>query len=116
MRISHPEMPEDVSRFGEAAGLRFGGERPGQIRTAMRQKAHLADSATISGANGTWQPLGQGPLVANDPTYPFTYGDAFGVLAGRISDYAFDPGTGRLWATVAQGGVWESTDRGNNNG
>jgi hypothetical protein len=114
MRINHPEMPEDIERFGEAAGLRFGGERPGQLRAAMRQKARLADSSTISGANGTWQPLGKGPLVANDQNYPYTYGDAFGVLAGRISDYAYDPGTGRLWATVAQGGVWESTDRGNN--
>jgi hypothetical protein len=112
--INHPEMPEDITKFGEAAGLRFGGERPGQLRAATRQRARLADSATIDGANGTWQPLGKGPLVANDPAYPFTYGDAFGVLAGRISDYAYDAATNRLWATVAQGGVWESTDRGNN--
>jgi hypothetical protein len=113
MNINHPEMPEDIAKFGEAAALRFGGERPGQMRRALRQKARISDSSTIGGANGTWQPLGQGPLVANDPKYPFTYGDAFGVLAGRISDYAYDAGTNRLWATVAQGGVWESTDRGN---
>jgi hypothetical protein len=114
MSINHPEMPEDIERFGEAAGLRFGGERPGQLRAALRQKARLADSSTIDGANGTWQPLGNGPLLANDPAYPFTYGDAFGELAGRISDYAYDPATNRLWATVAQGGVWQSVDRGNN--
>jgi hypothetical protein len=114
MNINHPEMPEDIAKFGEAAGLRMGGDRPGQLRAALRQKAKISDSTTISGANGTWSPLGQGPLVANDPAYPFTYGDAFGVLAGRISDYAYDATTGRLWATVAQGGVWESTDRGNN--
>ena len=114
MNINHPEMPEDVAKFGEAAGLRFGGERPGEVRRALRQKAHLADSSTISGANGTWQPLGKGPLVANDPDYAITYGEGFGLLNGRISDYAYDAGTGRLWATVAQGGVWESTDRGAN--
>ena len=114
MNINHPEMPEDIAKFGEAAGLRMGGERPGQLRAALRQKAHLADSSSIDGANGTWQPLGKGPLVANDPAYPYTYGDAFGVLAGRISDYAYDASTNRLWATVAQGGVWESLDRGNN--
>lgn len=114
MNINHPEMPEDIEKFGEAAGLRFGGERPGQLRAATRQKARLADSTTIDGASGTWQPLGKGPLVANDPNYPYTYGDAFGVLGGRISDYAYDAHTKRLWATVAQGGVWESTDRGNN--
>jgi hypothetical protein len=114
MNINHPEMPDDIAKFGEAAGLRFGGERPGQLRAALRQKAHLADSSSIGGANGTWSPLGQGPLVANDPNYPYTYGDGFGVLGGRISDYAYDPNTNRLWATVAQGSVWESDDRGNN--
>ncbi len=113
-KVNHPEMPDDIEKFGEAAGLRFGGERPGQQRAALRQKAHLSDSTTIPGANGTWQPLGKGPLVANDPNYPYTYGDGFGVLGGRISDYAYDPNTDRLWATVAQGGVWESTDHGNN--
>ncbi|MEA2483465.1 MAG: hypothetical protein QOC55_1412 [Thermoleophilaceae bacterium] len=114
IKASHPEMPDDIQKFGEAAGLRMGGEAPGQQRAAIRQKAHLADSTSISGANGTWQPLGQGPLVANDPAYPYTYGDGFGVLGGRISDYAYDASTNRLWATVAQGGVWESTDRGDN--
>ena len=108
------ELPDDIAKFGEAAGLRFGGERPGQIRTALRQKARLADDTSVPGANGTWQPLGKGPLVGNDPTYPYTYGDAFGVMAGRISDYAYDAGSNRLWATVAQGGVWESLDRGDN--
>src|SRR3954453_6471719 len=113
MNINHPEMPEDIAKFGEDAGLRMGGAPPGQLRTALRQKATLSDSSTISGANGTWQPLGQGPLVANDPTYPFTYGDPFGLLCGRTSHSPFDPATGRLFATVAQCGVWESTARGN---
>lgn len=114
MKVSHPEMPDDIEKFGEAAALRFGGDRPGQQRAALRQKAKLADSTSIDGANGTWQPLGHGPLLANDPNYPYTYGDSYGVLGGRISDYAYDPNTNRLWATVAQGGVWESDDRGNN--
>jgi hypothetical protein len=114
MRVNHPEMPGDIMKFKENAALRFGGERPGQMRAALRQKAHMADDPSVAGANGTWQPLGKGPLRADDPAYPYTYGDGFGVLAGRISDYAYDPGTNRLWATVAQGGVWQSNDRGNN--
>src|SRR5207247_3538048 len=85
--ISHPEMPEDVDKFNEAAGRKFGGDSPRAMRAALRQRAHLADDAAVPGANGTWRPLGRGPLVANDPNYPYTYGDAFGVLAGRISDY-----------------------------
>ena len=100
-----------VRRGGRAPGWAASG--PASCGAALRQKAHLADSSSIDGANGTWQPLGKGPLVANDPAYPYTYGDAFGVLAGRISDYAYDASTNRLWATVAQGGVWESLDRGN---
>lgn len=111
MSISRPEMPEDIMKFGEAASLRFGGEQPGQIRSALRQKARLADSSSIEGASGTWQPLGKGPLLANDPDYP-TYGEGYGELAGRISEYAYDPRANRLWATFGQGGVWESTDRG----
>ncbi|MFL5896609.1 MAG: hypothetical protein ACJ76Z_16040 [Thermoleophilaceae bacterium] len=114
MRVDHPELPGDVAKFSENAGLRFGGERPGQLRVALRQRARLSDDKSVSGANGTWQPLGKGPLVANDPNYPYTYGDAFGLLAGRISDYAYDASTNRLWATFAQGGVWESVDRGSN--
>jgi hypothetical protein len=114
INISHPEQPEDIARFGEAASLRFGGERPGAVRTALRQKAHLADDPSVDGANGTWQPLGKGPLIADDPKYPFTYGDAYGALAGRLSDYAYDAGTNRLFVTVAQGGVWQSNDRGEN--
>lgn len=114
LNIDHPELPEDIAKFGEAAALRFGGERPGQMRTALRQKAHLADDPNVSGANGTWQALGKGPLISNDPTYPSTYGGAYGKLAGRISDYAYDTGTNRLFATAAQGGVWQSNDRGDN--
>ncbi|MEA2492732.1 MAG: hypothetical protein QOJ29_643, partial [Thermoleophilaceae bacterium] len=114
MKVNHPELPDDLTKFADNLARRAGGERPGQIRAALRQKAHLANAKNINGANGTWQPLGKGPLIADDPKYPFTYGDAFGKLAGRISDYAYDAKTNRLWASVAQGGVWESDDRGEN--
>lgn len=108
------ETQQDLDKFGANMAMRSGGERPGQIRAALRQKAHLSDDPKVSGANGTWQPLGKGPLVTNDPTYQATYGDSFGFIAGRISDYTYDASTNRLWATVAQGGVWESDDRGDN--
>ena len=35
MNINHPEMPEDIAKFGEAAGLRMGGDHPGQLRAAL---------------------------------------------------------------------------------
>ena len=114
VNINHPESVEDLDKFGDSLSRRAGGERPGQVRAALAQKAKLSDAAGVDGANGTWQPLGKGPLLADDPKYPYTYGDGFGKLAGRISDYAYDPNTNRVWATVAQGGVWETDDRGDN--
>jgi hypothetical protein len=114
INLSRPEGPGEISRFSEAASRRFGSDYPKQRRRALRQRARLADSKDIPGANGTWKPLGVGPLHADDPQYGTTYGDGYGLLAGRISDYAYDATTNRLWATVAQGGVWESTDLGDN--
>ena len=59
-----------------------------------------------------WQPLGKGPLRADDPTYGNTFGDGFVNLEGRVSDYAWDPAHNRLFASVASGGAWVSADRG----
>ena len=56
--------------------------------------------------------MGVGPLHADDPNYESTFGDGFGELAGRISDYAYDAAHNRLYAAVASGGVWMSTTRG----
>jgi hypothetical protein len=114
VNLFRPESPGDLVKFSTAAARRFGTEFPGQRRQALRQKARLADSTTIPGANGTWHPLGVGPLIGSDPAYSSTNGDGYGDLSGRISDYAYDARTNRLWATVAQGGVWESTDLGQN--
>src|SRR5205823_10003436 len=90
VRINHPELPDDLTKFSQAAARRFGTEYPAQRRKALRQKGRLADSTSISGANGTWRPLGAGPLIGSDPTYSSTNGDGYGDLAGRISDYAYD--------------------------
>jgi hypothetical protein len=76
-----------------------------------------AGAASPSGLNGTtltnqWKPLGIGPLRADDPTYGNTFGDGFVNLEGRVSDYTWDGAHSRLYAAVASGGVWASTDRG----
>lgn len=75
--------------------------------------ARLANRrGSVPGTHGRWRPVGRGPLHADDPDYPSTYGEGFGELAGRISDYSYDAKYDRLYASVASGGVWLSTDKG----
>ena len=71
----------------------------------------------MPGTEGTWRPVGVGPLHADDPDYPETYGTGFGQLAGRISDFAYDAAHDRLYAAVARaacgsrptkGALWSS--------
>lgn len=93
MNVSHPESSEDLSKFGDNLARHAGGDRPGQLRAAIAQKAKLSDDKSVPGADGTWEPLGKGPLVSDDPKYAYNYGDAFGKLSGRISDYAYDSST-----------------------
>src|SRR5439155_1677935 len=45
------------------------------------------------------------------PDYPASYGDGFGRVNGRVNDLLYVPQTKKLYAAVAQGGVWESTDQ-----
>src|SRR5205085_8598223 len=51
-------------------------------------------------------------MIGDDPAYPTTMGDGFGKIEGRINDLAWVPQTKKLYAAVAQGGLWESNDVG----
>ncbi len=75
-------------------------------------RAQAARAHGVPGTHGKWHPVGQGPLIANDPTYSGTYGEGFGQLAGRISDYSYDAKHRVLYASVASGGVWMSKNSG----
>ncbi|MEA3019921.1 MAG: hypothetical protein QOI47_1445 [Actinomycetota bacterium] len=110
-----PESVLDVERAGAYNRARLGSEADASLASASAQRARLAASSTsasIAGARGTWTPYGHGPLLGNDPTYPATLGDGFGKMAGRINDLVYVPQTSKLYAAVAQGGLWESTDVG----
>jgi hypothetical protein len=102
----------EVSRFAAVQATRAGADSAAALRAAINRKAALAAGAAVAGANGSWQPLGVGPLISDDPTYTDTYGSGFADLSGRITDFAYSPATKQLWTTAAQGGVWESTDTG----
>ena len=104
----------ELAMFAGVQSMRAGADSAGAMRLALAQKASMAaaPTAAVSGTGGTWKTLGQGPLIADDPRFRETYGNGFADLAGRISDFAYSPQSRVLWATAAQGGVWESTDVG----
>src|SRR3954449_2831053 len=113
--VSHPESPADLERFNEAAQNRQGSDTPKEFAKALKQRDRLAAKASnIPGTRGQWSPYGKGPLIGDDPTYPTTLGDGFGKINGRVSDFAYVESSKKLYAAVAQGGVWESSDLGDN--
>src|SRR3954451_21012787 len=111
--VSHPESNADLTKFNEYASTRQGSDTPREFAKAAAQRQRMEDSPVrIAAADGQWKPYGHGPLIADDPNYPTTLGDGFGKLEGRINDFAYVPQTGKLYAAVAQGGLWESTNLG----
>ncbi|MBK5307439.1 MAG: hypothetical protein JJD92_12190 [Frankiaceae bacterium] len=101
-----------LAQFAGVQATRAGADSAAAMRTAIEAKTALAAGPAVPGTTGTWTPLGVGPLISDDPTYTATYGSGFADIAGRISDFAYSPTTKQLWATAAQGGVWESNDTG----
>jgi len=102
----------------ETLAHRMGLGNAAAARAALQQRARIAASTAVmpadvrAGVDNKWTPLGRGPLRANVAEYPSVYGEGFGHLAGRVSDFAYDSARNRLYAAVAQGGLWQSTDLG----
>jgi hypothetical protein len=111
--VRRPEPFKDLMNANRAPLQRMGFDTPRQYTRAIAAKRRLRASG-IKGTAGTWTPVGQGPVIFDDPAYTNTNGLANGLsrAAGRITDYAYDDAAGRLFAAVANGGVWMSTDRG----
>jgi hypothetical protein len=109
------ETNAELMRLNAFSIARQATDAPGQLGVALKQRAQLAAEAstsTIPGTNGTWAQYGHGPMIGDDPTYQATVGDGFGKIEGRINDFAYSPQTKKLYAAVAQGGVWQSSDLG----
>ncbi|MFL5892658.1 MAG: WD40/YVTN/BNR-like repeat-containing protein [Solirubrobacterales bacterium] len=109
-----PETFADLADAHNALSQRVGADSTAEYAAAAHQHSRLTKSGPsgVSGTGGRWIPVGKGPLHADDPDYPSTYGEGFASLAGRVSDYAYDKAHSRLYAAVASGGVWESKDQG----
>jgi hypothetical protein len=111
---SHPESFAELATANASLQSRVGADSTADYAAAARKRARLAAAprGKVSGTQGKWHPVGKGPLHADDPKYPNTYGDGFAELAGRVADYAYDTKRDRLYAAVASGGVWESRNTG----
>ncbi len=111
---SAPETYADLADASNAVAQRVAADSTADYAAAARERSRLAEAsaAPVPGANGVWRPVGRGPLRADDPNYPSTYGDGFAKLSGRVSDYAYDSRHKILYAAVASGGVWESGNTG----
>src|SRR2546423_3135111 len=109
-----PESSRDLLKVNASVVSRLGStDSRGTLSRAIAQRSRLrarSRQALVPGTGGTWAPYGKGPLRFDDPNYPASYGDGFGRVNGRVNDLLYVPQTRRLYAAVAQGGVWESTD------
>ncbi len=116
-RVNRPESAADLARLNAELGARqtgpFTSVRAGAREAALKQRAALARAA-VPGTTGEWEPVGKGPLIANDPAYESVNGEGLVEVAGRIQDFAYDFRTGRdiVYVATAQGGVWKSLNRG----
>ncbi|MEO8687559.1 MAG: hypothetical protein ABI611_04990 [Solirubrobacteraceae bacterium] len=114
---THPEPKAELMTRDTQASARVTAPaeklKPGASAAAARAAARLgARASSLPGAAGEWQPAGKGPLIDDDEHYPEVSGQGLADLNGRISDFA--QGSGRLFAAVGEGGVWESDDTGAN--
>jgi hypothetical protein len=110
-----PESSEDLARINAEVGVRIGPDTRGGLSRAMAQRDAIARQSAaegVPGSGGTWAPYGKGPLLVDDPSYQSAFGDGFGHVNGRINDFTYVAQTKRLYAAVAQGGLWESADLG----
>jgi Bacterial pre-peptidase C-terminal domain len=81
--------------------------KPGAQAAAIAQRAKIAASGrSIYGTSSAWKPYGTGPMVGDGGQYSRVATQGMGDLAGRVNHFAYDAATGRLFASVGQGGVW----------
>lgn len=109
-------LPERVA-MEKDAGTRRGLPEPGALRRLHAQKESLASAkaqAKVEGASSAWQPYGRGPLISNDARFPSVNDTGLVELGGRVDSLDYDAEHGRLFASVGTGGVWMSTDLGDN--
>ncbi len=78
--IKVPESFQELSAANQALSPRIGIDSLRDIAATSRLRERSLRRHKV--IRGRWKPLGEGPLLADDPKYPKTYGSGFAELAG----------------------------------
>jgi hypothetical protein len=110
-----PEPLQEVMAMGGQLAMRQTSGLPvaaGAMEAAVAQHQAMV-AASKAKAAPTWVQMGKGPLNSDVPGYTYTNNTGLHQLSGRIEDFAYDPAhPATYYASVANGGVWESTNAG----
>ncbi|MDX6411278.1 MAG: hypothetical protein QOE91_794 [Gaiellaceae bacterium] len=116
--IKHPESTmELINRQLQLQTVRsapYASVASGAYANALTQGAAVAKQGKTRDTAGAWQPYGHGPLIANDPRYTSVNGLGLVYNEGRTDSIKYDAGHNRLFVAKGTGGIWMSTDLGNN--
>ncbi len=85
---------------------------PQALANAISQRGRLAARGSAPQDSHAWTRNGVGPLQAADPGYTGVNGLGLVELAGRITDFAYDTRHNVVFASVATGGLFSSSDAG----
>ena len=112
--IKHPESLVELELRGRQVdavrAAPHARTHPGAFAGALEQRAAMP--ASVKGSEGTWRPLGHGPLRMDGAAYNSVNGLGLANVMGRIDSLEFDPNAKRLFAAKGTGGIWMSTDYG----
>jgi hypothetical protein len=116
MSTKHPESMSELAIMRSEQAAIFtspGGVAPANAREqAIAERDALAAKPKADELSHPWKPVGIGPLQSADAGYDSVNGLGLVELAGRITDFSYDPIRDDLYASVATGGVWRSDDQG----
>jgi hypothetical protein len=112
--LKHPESVLELEirgrQFDAVRAAPHGKTHPKAFAGALEQRAAMPRS--VDGSEGTWRPVGHGPLISNGPAYNSVNGLGLVNLQGRIDSLIYDSASRRLFAAKGTGGVWMSSDYG----
>jgi len=110
-----PEPLDEVMGMNTQLEMRSSSGLPvaaGARAAATAQHQAMIAAAASKGAP-SWIPMGKGPLNSDVPGYDEVNGLGLHQVSGRIVDFAYDPADqAKVYAAVANGGVWETTNAG----
>ncbi|MDX6489414.1 MAG: hypothetical protein QOK13_2029 [Gaiellaceae bacterium] len=118
INTKHPESALELIRRQEALetvrSAPYDTVAPGAFANAITQMRATAKASKTAGTSGKWEIYGKGPLKVNDPRYSRVNGLGLVDNEGRLDSLKYDPVNNRLFAAKGTGGIWMSTDGGNN--